>query len=210
MKTTAMKMVAGLALAAAVPMTASAAMSGNIGYTSNYLWRGQTQTNDQAAISGGIDYSHDSGFYVGLWTSNVSWTTPVGSELDTYLGYSGEAGGFSYDIGYINYGYPQTVGAADFSEVYVGGGYGPVSLTYSMDSKNETSYMDLSASFDLSDKVGMGVHYGSGTEGTYGTDYSVTLTSGDFSFGLSSWADGPDDAAKAMKPFVSYSQSFDF
>jgi uncharacterized protein (TIGR02001 family) len=202
MKKSVMKnMVAGLALAAAVPMTASAALSGNIGYTSNYLWRGMTQTSDASAISGGIDYSHDSGVYAGLWTSNVTG----GSELDAYVGYSGEAGDFSYDVGYISYMYPQTMGAADFSEIYVGGGYGPASLTYSLDSANDTSYIDLSASFDLSEKMGMGVHYGTWGNSASGTDYSVTLTSGDFSFGLSQL-----DSLDYYQPFVSYSQSFDF
>lgn len=205
MKTSVMKgMVTGLALAAAMPMTAMAEMSGNIGYTSNYLWRGQTQTNDQSAISGGIDYSHSSGFYAGLWTSNVSWTPTPGSELDAYLGYAGKAGEFTYDVGYINYGYPQNSGS-DFSEVYLGGGYGPVSFKYSTDSANSTSYMELGASFDLSEKMGLGLHYGSGTAGTYDTDYSVTLSSGDFSFGISNWSNDT-----TYKPFVSYSQSFDF
>jgi len=208
MKTSVMKgMVTGLALAAAMPMTAMAEMSGNIGYTSNYLWRGQTQTNDQSAISGGLDYSHSSGVYAGVWTSNANWagaTETSTTEMDLYLGYAGKAGEFTYDVGYISYGYP-TAKSNDFSEVYLGGGYGPVSFKYSTDSANDTSYMELAASFDLSEKMGMGLHYGTWGNSATGTDYSVTLTSGDFSFGLSNF-----DGDTTYKPFVSYSQSFDF
>ena len=41
---------------------AAAELSANIGVTSNYVWRGVSQTGNDAAVSGGIDYAHDSGF----------------------------------------------------------------------------------------------------------------------------------------------------
>jgi hypothetical protein len=47
--------------------------SANIGAVSNYMWRGVTQTGDQAAIQGGLDVSHESGFYAGTWASNIDW-----------------------------------------------------------------------------------------------------------------------------------------
>ena len=49
------------------------AFSANIGAVSNYIWRGVTQTGDGAAIQGGLDVSHESGFYVGTWASNIDW-----------------------------------------------------------------------------------------------------------------------------------------
>jgi uncharacterized protein (TIGR02001 family) len=48
-------------------------VSANIGAVSNYIWRGVTQTGDQAAIQGGLDYGHVSGFYAGTWISNIDW-----------------------------------------------------------------------------------------------------------------------------------------
>ena len=48
-------------------------ISANIGVVSNYIWRGVTQTGDQAAVQGGLDYSHESGFYAGTWASNVDF-----------------------------------------------------------------------------------------------------------------------------------------
>ena len=52
---------------------AQAELSANIGVASNYYFRGITQTDDSAAVSGGIDYAHDSGFYLGTWMSNVDF-----------------------------------------------------------------------------------------------------------------------------------------
>jgi hypothetical protein len=48
-------------------------ISANIGAVSNYMWRGVTQTQDGAAVQGGLDFSHESGFYMGTWASNVDW-----------------------------------------------------------------------------------------------------------------------------------------
>ena len=48
-------------------------VSANIGVVSNYVWRGITQTDDKAAVQGGVDYSHSSGFYAGTWVSNVDF-----------------------------------------------------------------------------------------------------------------------------------------
>jgi uncharacterized protein (TIGR02001 family) len=47
--------------------------SANIGAVSNYIWRGVTQTGDQAAVQGGLDVAHESGFYAGTWASNVDF-----------------------------------------------------------------------------------------------------------------------------------------
>ena len=43
-------------------------LSANVAVTNNYLWRGLEQTNGQSAVSGGIDYASDSGFYAGTKT----------------------------------------------------------------------------------------------------------------------------------------------
>jgi uncharacterized protein (TIGR02001 family) len=47
--------------------------SANIGAVSNYIWRGVTQTQDGAAVQGGLDVAHESGFYAGTWASNIDW-----------------------------------------------------------------------------------------------------------------------------------------
>lgn len=96
--------------------TAAAEFSANIGATSNYIWRGVSQTDDQAAISGGLDYAHDSGFYLGTWASNVDFGDTATAEVDFYGGFANEVSGLGYDVGVIHYAYPGE--AYDFTEVY--------------------------------------------------------------------------------------------
>jgi uncharacterized protein (TIGR02001 family) len=48
-------------------------VTANIGVVSNYMWRGVTQTQDAAAVQGGVDYAHASGFTAGVWASNVDF-----------------------------------------------------------------------------------------------------------------------------------------
>ncbi len=84
-------------------------VSGTLGASSQYLWRGQ-QLTDGAAVDGSVDYAHASGLYAGAWASSETDDT----EYDLYAGFGGEAGGFSYDISYIDYNYtPGGTGATD-------------------------------------------------------------------------------------------------
>ncbi len=50
-------------------------VTGNLSVTSQYIFRGLSQTNGKPALQGGFDYSHASGFYAGTWLSNISWFT---------------------------------------------------------------------------------------------------------------------------------------
>lgn len=101
----------GLVLA---PTAANADLSGNIGVHSKYLLRGIFEENSGTAVQGGLDYSNDSGFYLGWWGSGLGYsydatastTTPEqGFENDFYAGFAGEAGSIGYDIGLIQYVY---------------------------------------------------------------------------------------------------------
>lgn len=50
-------------------------VTGNLSITSQYVFRGLSQTNGDPAVQGGFDYAHASGFYAGTWLSNISWFT---------------------------------------------------------------------------------------------------------------------------------------
>ena len=70
--------------------SAQAQVSGNLGLTSDYRFRGISQTQNAPAVQGGIDYAHSSGFYVGNWNSSVSsqmYTNGSGVESDLYAGF---------------------------------------------------------------------------------------------------------------------------
>lgn len=110
--------------------------SANIAIATDYMYRGGSQTDEQPAISGGFDYGHESGVYVGVWASNVDFQDiglPSSNiELDYYGGVAGElANGISWDVGGLYYHYAGTKdseevalgGDADFFEVYGSLGY---------------------------------------------------------------------------------------
>jgi uncharacterized protein (TIGR02001 family) len=129
-------LASALASSALLDVPAQAGVTGNVRLSSNYIWRGVTQTSDQAAISGGLDYSSDIGFYAGTWLSNVDFGDAGGSgyELDLYGGYSGQIQAFSYDAGLLYYAYP-VQDDLNFTELYVSGGVGPlkVGVNYTVD-----------------------------------------------------------------------------
>ncbi len=97
-------------------------LSGNVGVTNNYIWRGKTQTDDQAAVQGGLDLGTDIGLYVGTWVSNVDFGGDKGYEMDFYGGLAGDLGSFGYDLGVITYRYP-VQDDLNFTEAYGGGSY---------------------------------------------------------------------------------------
>jgi len=109
----------------------------NAGLFTDYRFRGISQTNKQPAFQGGFDFAHKSGFYAGNWNSNVDAGLYNGGnlEMDFYGGYKGSVNEFSYDVGALYYYYPGSgVGGSnkiDNTELYIAGGWGPVSLKYS-------------------------------------------------------------------------------
>jgi len=113
----------GTAVAAVLSSGVAAAdVTANAGVFSNYIWRGVTQTNDQAAGQGGIDWSGGPGFYAGTWVSNVDFSgSGDGYEMDVYGGWSGEANTFGWDLGVITYQYPLDPSGSNFTEVYAKG-----------------------------------------------------------------------------------------
>jgi len=98
--------------APAAPAAPASPLSFNVGVTSDYLFRGISQTHGRPAIQAGIDYLHSSGFYIGAWASSITWVKDAygkGSvEIDVYGGYKNSFGGgdWNYDVGYITYNYP--------------------------------------------------------------------------------------------------------
>ena len=115
-------------------------LSANIGVVSNYVWRGMSQTGDQPAIQGGIDYAHSAGFYAGTWVSNVDFGTENPDiELDFYAGFTSTVNNdLSWDINTIYYAYPDGQDL-DFWEVQASGTFKwfTVGLAYTIYGENE-------------------------------------------------------------------------
>lgn len=82
-------------------------ISSSVSATSNYVWRGQTQTANNTAIQGSINYESELGFSLGTWLSNITNDT----EADFYANYSYKiSDNFSLNTGYIYYHYLLTKG----------------------------------------------------------------------------------------------------
>lgn len=160
--------------AAGVSAPALAGVSANIGVTSNYIWRGVSQTDDGSAVSGGIDYESDVGFYSGLWVSTVEFADDAGTETDLYLGYGGEAGGFGYDVGYVYYLYTE-YDDVDFGELYFNGSFNIVSFGIALTTNNQSANDDVG--FEEGD-----LFYYIGVGGDVGEGWSLAATYGYYDF----------------------------
>lgn len=90
---------AAAALAATASGGALAETTANIGYMSDYIFRGYYQSESTAFA--GIDVEADSGFYLGTWGANVK----DGLEYDIYLGYAGGGEDFTWYAGVTGYFY---------------------------------------------------------------------------------------------------------
>lgn len=118
-------------------------VSANINFTTDYIFRGISQTVGNPAQRGGIDYTHSSGLYAGVWVSNIGWISDFNAgvssslELDTYFGFSNTlTNDFGYDVGFSRYNYPASnypAGAtkADTDEIDCSLGYKWLTAKYS-------------------------------------------------------------------------------
>ncbi|HEX7053863.1 MAG TPA: TorF family putative porin [Burkholderiales bacterium] len=178
-------LASAIAAALAMPMAARAqsesphSLTGNVGFFSQYVFRGLTQTDRKPALQGGFDHAHASGLYAGTWASNISWLADFGAyessslEWDFYGGYKGGMGDFGYDVGLLQYYYPGKV-APGANRANTLEAYGALSwkwlaakLSYSVGDKTfgvgdsrGTYYLDLSATYPLTEKLSLLAHYG--------------------------------------------------
>ena len=161
-------------------------LSANVSLTSDYVFRGVSQTQNGPAIQGGFDYEHASGFYIGTWGSNVAWVQKgefkddSSMEIDLYGGYRGSLpAGLGYDVGAITYYYPgdkiADTKSPDTTEVYAGVSWEFLTLKYShvvssnfigwydydlgKNSRN-SGYIELNADYDLGNGWGVMAHVG--------------------------------------------------
>jgi len=173
----------------------------NVGATSDYRFRGISQSRRNPAVSAGVDYSNTpTGLYVGAWTSNISWVKDLGGdgsmEIDIYGGKRGEAAGVAYDVGFIHYNYPGNklsavsgLVNANTTEAYAQLGYGVATLKYSyaltnfigwVDNSDGSNYIDLNINPEIADGYVLNLHVGKQSVKNYTlanyTDWKVGVT----------------------------------
>lgn len=175
------------AFAQTAPAAPETTIAYNVGVVSEYRYRGLGQTKGDPALQGGVDFTHASGVYLGVWGSTIRWikeyasaaTTPYSAtgpvEIDLYGGYKGEAAGLGYDVGYLRYQYqgntlakPTFFSNANTDEFYGAITAGVVTAKYSYSTSNlfgtlnskGSSYLDISATFDLGNGYTLVPHVG--------------------------------------------------
>ncbi len=184
-----------LTLTAASAMAQSAASapalttSGNLAFTSDYVFRGITQNGGKTAVQGGFDVAHTSGLSAGVWASNVSYGTAT-LEVDAYAAY-----GFSLtkditaSVGYIGYIYEGN-SALNTSELNVSASAYGLTAKISFATTDYfgnslvgsgTKYYELNYAYDVAAVKGLSLalHYGI-TDGKNAAstdkDYSIALS----------------------------------
>ncbi|NQY02244.1 MAG: hypothetical protein HRT76_03095 [Halieaceae bacterium] len=179
-------------------------ISGNVALTSDYRFRGISQSNDDIAVQGGFDVAFDNGIYIGTWGSSVDFDLDSSQglngslELDYYVGWASDIGdsGLALDVGYLYYDYPgdSSVLEGDYQEIYASASFadGTVGIHYSDDYYAESGsffYYYADYSFGLSDTLSLDLHVGLNdfddadvflSDGDSYIDYSVGLTASYF------------------------------
>lgn len=84
-------------------------LSGNVAYATDYSFRGISQTQRDMAFQGGLDWTHDSGVHLGLWSSSIKFRGDKSYlEQDFYGGFTKSFDAFSFDILGVYYFYPMS------------------------------------------------------------------------------------------------------
>lgn len=120
-------------------------VSGTAALTSDYRFRGMTQTFNDPAVQAGFVLSHESGAYAGVWGSNVDFGGTAHIELDPYIGFATTLDNFAnkplLDVGLWYYAYPsesdlnwlELYGKLTFKDVFVQGASLLTAVNYSND-----------------------------------------------------------------------------
>lgn len=99
---------------------ADVSLSGNAALTTDYIWRGTTQTQGDPAVQAGFKVAGDSGFYVSVWGSNVEFApeTHASSEFDSTLGWGRSiSDNWALDVNMLHYRYPSTTVDLNWTEL---------------------------------------------------------------------------------------------
>jgi uncharacterized protein (TIGR02001 family) len=227
-------LASAVSVAALLASTSSfAQLTASATVTNNYLWRGLTQSMNEAAVQGGVKYTAGNGVYVGTWASNVEYDAGdvYSYEHDMYFGIGGKINdSLSYDAGYLYYNYDENAGF-DFGEVY-----GTLTMgNFSVNafflanaepdeaalgrpdwdfSAFETYYLGANYSIPLASGATIGLHAGyhdgdfaeafNGVTTSY-LDYNVSIAKDGFSAMVSMTDLGDDDDSDGAEDYASMS-----
>jgi uncharacterized protein (TIGR02001 family) len=82
------------------------AFSWSIAATTDYVFRGVSQSDGDGALQIGLGYELGSGFYVGVWGSNIDFGDGPNIELDTFIGWNHDFNeSWNFDVMLNRYNY---------------------------------------------------------------------------------------------------------
>ncbi|CAM8619886.1 Conserved hypothetical protein CHP02001 [Burkholderiales bacterium] len=196
-------------------------ISGSVTFTSDYRFRGSSESNLNPALQAGINVNHASGLYGGVWGSSLNHSLYTDRDIETnlFVGYTFSSMGLDFDIGDLYYYYTDFTGTGSkphTNEIYFSVGYGPLSFKNSYattkyfgvtDSKGHL-YSDLTLTLPLNDTTSVYAHAGyangEGNTADSGTDFKIGVTTELNGFGLAlDYVDNSGDLARAAKTAAS-------
>lgn len=164
----------------------------NLGASTDYVFRGVSQTDEDPQVFGGVDLTYGR-FYAGTWASNVDFGDSTDAEIDLYAGFKPTLGSVSLDLGVIYYGYVDAPSGSDYgnweAKLAASAPVGPATLGaavyYSPDgfgAADEAVYYELNGAVSPMEKVSLSAAVGRQTydgPGDYttwniGGSYAVT------------------------------------
>ncbi len=152
--------------------SAEGVVSGRVTFASDYLFRGITQTSNNPAIQGSLDYTNGI-WYAGVWGSNIDFGLDETIEIDGYFGVRPTWGPVTFDFGVIGYFYPGSTdffGEYDYFEGKAGASFAATealtlgaTLYYSPEFTFETGeslYTEFTGAYAITDTVKISGGYG--------------------------------------------------
>jgi uncharacterized protein (TIGR02001 family) len=143
-------------------------LSGNVSIGTDYVYRGISQTDEEATIQGGFDWVADNGIYAGIWASSIAFDGYI--EMDYKLGYVGSFNEeVEFDVGFLHYDYPNQASGHDdynFDEVYGSVSFKGVTLGLAISNdffseSGNAEYVYIEYELGLPNDFGLAFHYGS-------------------------------------------------
>ena len=139
--------------------SAFADINGSIGYSSDYMWRGVSQSAGASSLNAGIELDSN-GFFVGAWVGEVDFGDEATQERDLYLGYNLDVmDNLDVQLGLIQYRYDK----GDYDTVeegFVKVGYNSLTLSYFLDTDTENDYAHISYDLWFVNGVDASIGYG--------------------------------------------------
>ena len=140
-------------------LPAFAGVDGYLGYSSDYIWRGVSQTSGNAAMSGELSVSKG-GLYGGVWASEVDFGDEATYEMDLFLGYELMVSDkLSLDVGVIQYNWDK--GYDDVEELFAKVNLKNISVAYYVDMEDsDKDYMEMGLKLPFVKFMDVSVNYG--------------------------------------------------